>query len=86
MTEYQVLVADSAAKEYRTLPVKVKTRVEAAVDGLMADPRPRGVKKLAGHQRMYRIRVGYYRVVYEIDDQQRLVRVTRIRHRRDVYR
>jgi mRNA interferase RelE/StbE len=84
--EYQVLIADAAAKEYRALPATVKNRLQAAVDGLKADPRPRGVKKLAGHEALYRVRVGHYRIVYAIDDQQKLVYVTRIRHRRDVYR
>ena len=77
--------AESAAKEFRALPTEIKRRVGTAVDALCGSPRPRGVSKLKGHFRLYRIRVGIYRVVYEIDDPRKLVRVTRIRHRRDVY-
>jgi mRNA interferase RelE/StbE len=43
------------------------------------------MKKLAGETNLYRIRVGDYRVVYEIDDSNQFIVVTRVRHRRDVY-
>jgi mRNA interferase RelE/StbE len=60
-------------------------RVAKAIDALARDPRPRGATKLAGRDD-YRIRVGNYRIVYAVDDAQRLVVVARIAHRRDVYR
>ena len=85
-TRYKVEFVTSAAKEFRALESKIKRRVTVAVEALQRNPRPRGVRKLRGHERLYRVRVGSYRVVYEIDDQARLVRVTRIRHRREVYR
>jgi len=83
---YEVKFATSAAKEFRSLPLELKRRVGAVIDRLSQDPRPPGVRKLVGHERLYRIRVGQYRVVYEVDDKEQLVRVTRIRHRREVYR
>ena len=83
---YEVEFVTSAAKEFRSLEDNIKGRIAVAIDALRQNPRPRGVRKLRGHERLYRIRVGSYRVVYEIDDQARLVRVTRIRHRREVYR
>ena len=83
---YEVEFVTSAAKEFRSLREEIKRRVAVAIDALRQNPRPRGARKLRGHGRLYRIRVGSYRVVYEIDDQARLVRVTRIRHRREVYR
>ncbi|MBC7228044.1 MAG: type II toxin-antitoxin system RelE/ParE family toxin [Thermoflexales bacterium] len=86
MTAYRVILVASAAKEFRSLPSVLQRRVSVAIDGLSENPRPRGVRKLAGHERLYRIRVGDYRVVYEIDDRERVVRITRIRHRREVYR
>lgn len=63
----------------------MKDRVRAAIDALADDRRPPGAVKLAGRDD-YRIRVGDYRVVYAIDDGDRLVLVARIAHRRDVYR
>lgn len=84
--KYEIQFLASAAKEFNSLPKDVKTRVAKALDGLEVNPRPPGVRKLRGHKRLYRIRVGSYRVVYEIDDDAKVILVTRIRHRREVYR
>jgi len=83
---YEVKFVTSAAKEFRSLEHGIKRRVAAAIENLQENPRPRGVRKLRGHTCLYRIRVGSYLVVYEIEDNIRLIRVTRIRHRREVYR
>lgn len=53
---------------------------------MQQEPRPKGCKKLQGPTRLWRIRVGEYRVVYDIDDDQRLVDVVVIRHRSEAYR
>ena len=86
MAAYDVEFASSAAKEFRSLSPELKQRVAAAVDGLSEGPRPPGVRKLAGHRRLYRVRVGPYRIVYEIDDHAQIIHLTRIRHRREAYR
>ena len=83
--DYRIEVRESAAKEIRSLPSDVKQRVVKAVSALSSDPRPRGSVKLKGGGSLYRIRVGVYRVVYDVHDTARLVVVTRARHRRDVY-
>ena len=56
-----------------------------AIDALADDPRPLGCEKLSGREG-YRIRVGEWRAIYRVDDQQRRVDVVRVAHRRDVYR
>ncbi len=56
------------------------------MDGLAVNPRPKGVKKLSGLDDLYRIRVGDYRIVYQIHDDRLIVLVVRIGHRKDVYR
>jgi len=86
VAKYEVQFATSAAKEFRSLPPQLKRRVSSTIDSLSQDPRPPGVRKLVGHEHLYRIRVGQYRVVYEIDDEGQFIRVTRIRHRREVHR
>jgi mRNA interferase RelE/StbE len=63
----------------------LRDRIRAAIDLLAADPRPPGAVKLASRDD-YRIRVGDYRIVYAVDDAERLVLVARIAHRREVYR
>lgn len=58
-------------------------RVVAAVSDLSNDPRPQGVKKLVGSEHSYRIRVGDYRVVYEIFENRLVIEIVRVRHRKD---
>lgn len=70
---------------YRRLRGPVADRIAAAIDGLATNPRPAGAVKLAGRDD-FRIRVGDYRLVYAVDDSERLVIVARIAHRRDAYR
>jgi mRNA interferase RelE/StbE len=65
---------------------KFTTAFITAIRGLANDPRPSGCRKLSGSKHDWRIRVGDYRVVYEIADEIRIVRVNRVRHRREVYR
>jgi mRNA interferase RelE/StbE len=61
------------------------TRIDRKILALAETPRPAGCKKLKGHRDLWRIRVGEWRVLYIVDDTARLVRVTRIAHRREVY-
>jgi mRNA interferase RelE/StbE len=86
MDEYQILFARSAAKELENLPERLGERVLRRIERLATVPRPSGCRKLTGSDKLWRIRVGDYRVVYAIDDEQRLVDVIAIRHRRDAYR
>jgi mRNA interferase RelE/StbE len=75
----------AAAWAYRRLRGPLRDRIAAAIDTLAADPRPVGVAKLAGRDD-FRIRVGDHRLVYAVDDDERLVIVAGIAHRREVYR
>lgn len=86
MAEYRIVVARSAEREFVSLPLSVQRRITAMIDSLASVPRPPRVKKLAGTADLWRIRVGEYRIVYRIDDARRLVDITRIRHRKEVYR
>ncbi len=63
----------------------MRERVKAAIDEFAESPRPSGAVKLAGRDD-YRVRVGEYRIVYAVEDAERLVIVARIAHRREVYR
>ena len=74
-----------AQKEMAQLPPEAYKRVGDAIRALAHDPRPRGCSKLRGREG-WRIRVGDYRVIYEIDDRQQEVTVLHIGHRRDIYR
>lgn len=86
MNNYRIQFKTSAAKEFKTLPPSVKQRVGESLDQLQQDPRPSGVVKLQGEDQLYRVRVGDYRIVYTIDDHDKIIKITRIRHRQDVYK
>ena len=83
---YRVLLERGAEKDLTRLSTGIHDRVIAVIQGLATNPRPPGCRKLAGSKLDWRVRVGDYRVVYEIDDRIRVVRVNRVRHRREVYR
>jgi mRNA interferase RelE/StbE len=83
---YRVLLERSAEKDLSRLVPDMHDRIVSAVRGLAYNPRPPGSRKLAGSKSDWRIRVGDFRVVYEILDEVRILRVHRIRHRREVYR
>ena len=81
---YTVLILRRAQKELARLPSGVYERVRDAIRALGQNPRPAGCLKLTGREG-WRIRVGNYRVIYEVDDEQQSVTVLHVGHRRDVY-
>ena len=84
---HEVLLSARAERDLKRLPANIFRRVIAAILALGTDPRPSGCRKLQGSPRDdYRIRVGDYRVVYEIDERNAAVRIMRVRHRREAYR
>ena len=83
---YSVLLERAAEKDLSRLPAETHDRVIEAIQALASNPRPVGCRKLTGSKHDWRIRVGDYRVVYEIAEVIRIVRVNRVRHRREVYR
>lgn len=86
MRRYAVSFKPPAVKALRRLSKAVQRRIVSAVEMLVEDPRPPGVVKLTGDDKLWRIRVGDYRVVYEIHDDRLVVLVLRVAHRKDVYR
>lgn len=85
MPAYHVEVESSAERDLDRLALTLFQRVMAAITALGEDPRPRGAQKLSGVD-AYRLRVGDHRIVYAVDARTRVVFVTRVRHRREVYR
>ena len=83
---FSVLLERAAEKDLARLPARNHDRVIAAIMGLGKNPRPPGCRKLSASKNDWRIRVGDYRVVYEIAEAVRIVRINRVRHRKEVYR
>lgn len=82
---YTLEIRSSARKDIQELPNERVKRIVLKIDGLKQNPRPAGVKKLALGLG-WRIRVGDYRIVYEINDLRRIVTIARVKHRREAYR
>ena len=82
---YSISILRRAKKSLENLPIKDYERLRDAVHRLADVPRPDGCRKLAGRLG-WRIRVGDYRVIYEVDDVQQSIMILDIEHRRDIYR
>jgi mRNA interferase RelE/StbE len=82
---YVVLTAQAAERDLRRLDPQLFRRVVVHLKRLADDPRPSGCRKIVGSDHDWRIRVGDYRVVYEVDDAAHEVKIMRVRHRREVY-
>lgn len=83
---YQVYLERNAADDLKRLPDTLRARVVGAIRSLQDDPRPHGCRKLQRSLNDWRIRLGDYRILYEIDDSARRVNVMRVKHRREAYR
>jgi mRNA interferase RelE/StbE len=83
---YRVVLRRSAARELEDLTQPIRRRVTRAIGTLAADPRPTGSKLLTGPERIWRLRVGDYRILYRINDDMVEVLVIRVRHRGEAYR
>jgi len=85
MPSYQVLLSKAARKQLTILPVFIHNKIIEDVTSLSEIPRPAGCKKLKGQKNAWRIRIGDYRVIYEIEDRQLRILVIAIGHRKDIY-
>ena len=82
---YEVELTTSAARDLRKLERSIQKRIIKKIEALSENPRPSGCKKLVGSDESYRIRIGDYRVVYEVKDAKLIVLVVRVRHRKEAY-
>ena len=85
MASYEIAFAMSARKDFRGIPKRDAERILKKIKALSKDPRPSDSKKLT-NDGAYRVRIGSYRVVYDIRDQVLLILVLRVGHRKDNYR
>ena len=85
MAAYKIFFKKSIEKDFESIPKKDLKRILARIKMLAQDPRPFGSEKLTGQER-YRIRQGRYRIVYSIQENELIVWIVKIGHRKDVYR
>ena len=86
MGTFQIEWKSSALRELKRLDRQIVPGIVAAVEALSSNPFPQGVKKLHGGESTYRIRIGDYRVIYEVFSNRLVIEIARVRHRKDVYR
>jgi len=85
MESYSIEIKKSATKEMAKLPKIHLQRIVTKIQSLSTKPRPDGCKKLSADEK-YRVRVGDYRILYQIEDKQLIIYVVKVRHRKEVYR
>ncbi len=83
---YSIDFATAALKQLSKLEPKFQAQISRKIDALAEEPRPAGVEKLAEAERLYRIRSGNYRIIYQINDDELLVLVVRIGDRKEIYK
>lgn len=83
---YRITVTPVAARQLRKFDPQVRRRIQGALELLATEPRPPAATRLVGGSGEWRVRTGDYRIVYEIEDDQLLVLVLRVGHRREIYR
>jgi len=86
MAEYVITFASAARRELERIDRSTVSRILAKIEELSMEPRPSGSQKIRGEGRLWRLRVGDYRVIYGVDDSRRCVDIVAVGHRREVYR
>ena len=85
MESYQIKWKKSALKDLRAIRKNFIPKIIEAIESLSINPFPIGAKKLAGSESTFRIRIGDYRVIYEVLKAELIIQIIRVRHRKDVY-
>ena len=85
MASYEVLLSKAARKQMAALPSGLHRKIIEKISNLTVLPRPAGCKKLKGYKHAFRIRLGDYRIIYDIEDKVLRIRVVAISHRKDIY-
>ena len=86
MPVYEILLSKAVRKQLSTFPAFIHNKIIEDITGLSASPRPPGCKKLKGYKNSYRIGIGDYRVIYEIEDRLLRILVIAIGNRKDIYK
>jgi mRNA interferase RelE/StbE len=86
VNRYRIELLKTAQKEFRKLPKEVQRRIATRIDSLQIDPYPPDSKKLKNGNGRFRVRVGDYRIIYRMEDDEMIILVIKVGHRRDIYK
>jgi mRNA interferase RelE/StbE len=81
---YKIILEKGVSKELDLLNSKILYNIAKSIDELKNEPRHSGYRKLKGSENLWRSRVGDYRIVYEINDNEKIITILRIKHRKDI--
>jgi mRNA interferase RelE/StbE len=82
---YKVFIEKKAEKDLKKISRETQKKIIAIISKLKNNPRPINIRKISSSENYYRIRMGDYRIIYEINDKERIINVFRIRHRKEAY-
>lgn len=85
MSKYKIEYSEDSTKELRKIQKNDVRKIIAKIESLGDDPFPLGNKKIKGKLKLWRIRVGDYRVIYSVEHQKLIIEIIRVRNRKDVY-
>jgi len=85
VSRYRIEFLKTAQKELLKLPREIQRRMAAKLDALLSDPYPPDAKKLRNGNGRFRIRIGNYRIIYRIEEEQLVILIIKIGHRRNIY-
>ena len=83
---YRIEFAPRAERDFKALDGSIRGRIARRIQSLADNPYPQGIKKIEGEEELYRLRVGDYRILYQVQRQRVVILVVGIGHRRDIYR
>ena len=86
MPPYEVFIEREVERNIRKIPKELRKGIFSLIIKLKINPRASGIRKITKTQNCYRIRLGDYRIIYEVDDKRRIINIFRIRHRKEAYR
>jgi mRNA interferase RelE/StbE len=84
--KYRIEFSPTAERQFKKLPKEVQARLKHRIDILAENPFPRGVKKLSAEEDLYRLRIGDYRIIYQVQGKALLILILKLGHRKNVYR
>jgi mRNA interferase RelE/StbE len=84
--KYRIEFSPTAESQFKELPKEVQSRLQHRIDSMTENPFPRGVKKLSAEENFYRLRIGDYRIIYQVQGKALLILILKLGHRRNVYR
>jgi mRNA interferase RelE/StbE len=84
--KYRIEFSPTAERQFKKLPKEVQARLKHRIDILAENPFPRGVKKLSAEEDLYRLRIGDYRIIYQVQGKALLILILKLWHRKNVYR